>query len=67
MKICFIQHEPYVAPGYFLEWAQMHHYQTEIIDCHHQKPTGNLAQTADMLVVLGGPQNPHTTIDQCFS
>lgn len=42
-----------------------HHYQTEIIDCHHQKPTGDLAQTADMLVVLGGPQNPHTTIDKC--
>ena len=62
MNICFIQHEPYVAPGYYLTWAQSHHDMVQIVDCHQTKPTPELANTADMLVILGGPQNPSYNI-----
>lgn len=65
MNNCFIQHEPYVAPGYYLTWTQSHHHMVQIVDCHQTKPTPELANTADMLVILGGPQNPHTTLDEC--
>ncbi|MBB1079758.1 hypothetical protein H5S09_07490 [Limosilactobacillus sp. STM2_1] len=65
MKICFIQHEPYVSLGYFRTWVKDHHYDLQIVDCHTQKPSPQLANDADMLVVLGGPQNPHTTLSEC--
>ena len=65
MKVCFIQHEPYVSLGYFRTWIQKHHYDMQVVDCHDEKPTPALATNADMLVVLGGPQNPHTTIKEC--
>ncbi|MBD7894389.1 GMP synthase [Limosilactobacillus sp. Sa3CUN2] len=65
MRICFIQHEPYVGPGYYLTWARDHQYDVQIINCHVEKPTPQLVQKADMLVVLGGPQNPHTSKQKC--
>lgn len=65
MKICFIQHEPYVTPGYYLTWAQQHQYQYQIIDCHQEQPAVELATRYDMLVILGGQQNPHTTLAEC--
>ncbi|MFR0610793.1 glutamine amidotransferase-related protein, partial [Limosilactobacillus mucosae] len=65
MNICCIQHEPYVTPGYYLKWAQKHQYNVKIVDCHKEKPNLQLADYFDMLVVLGGPQNPHTTMTEC--
>lgn len=65
MKVCFIQHEPYVSLGYFRTWIQEHHYDLQLIDCHDEKPTPQLAEKADMLVVLGGPQSPHTSVSEC--
>jgi GMP synthase (glutamine-hydrolysing) len=65
MRICFIQHEPYVGPGYYLTWARNHQYDVQIVNCHMEKPTPQLAHNADMLVILGGPQNPHTSKQEC--
>lgn len=65
MKICFVQHEPFVGPGYYMTWAHQRKYDTQIVDCHRETPAPDLEQQFDMLVVLWGPQNPHTTLAEC--
>lgn len=60
MKIRFIQHSKYVDPGEYLLWANRHDYEvafTRIYD--YEKLPDNV--DADMLIILGGPQNPGTS------
>ena len=53
MKMCFVQHEPFVGPGYYMTWAHQRKYDTQIVDCHRETPAPDLEQHFDMLVVLG--------------
>ncbi|WP_017222686.1 glutamine amidotransferase-related protein [Moritella dasanensis] len=65
MRIHFIVHERFEDPGYFIEWASLHDYQVSFsrVYLHEALPVEDDA--FDLLVVLGGPQNPNTRQEEC--
>ncbi|WP_343673982.1 glutamine amidotransferase [Chitinophaga sp.] len=60
MHIHFIIHEAYEAPGAYLLWANARKYEVSFTKIYEgQLPPGN-ANDIDLLIVMGGPQSPHT-------
>ena len=62
-KIHFLEHASWVEPGLYLSWAEKHGYQVSFTRVwkYDDLPT---TVDADMLIVLGGPQNPETTKEE---
>ena len=64
MKIHFLQHESFEAPGAYEIWAKNHNHQISFTKSwENQKPPTEVDH--DMLIILGGPQDPATTPDEC--
>lgn len=63
-KVLFLQHASWVLPGEYLAWAERNGYQVSYIKVcdYNELPT---SVDADMLIVLGGPQNPGTSKEEC--
>ena len=62
MQIHFIVHEVFEAPGAYLRWAQARGYGTSWSRVYAGDALPENADAFDMLVVLGGPQSPRTTL-----
>ncbi|MBO4286346.1 MAG: glutamine amidotransferase [Bacilli bacterium] len=63
-KIHFLEHASWVEPGVYLSWAKKHGYDCSFTRVwNYEKIPSNV--DADMLIVLGGPQNPGTTQEEC--
>ena len=64
MKIRIIQHEPWLDGGEYIDWAKRNNHKTMFTRCfdYEKIPT---EVDADMLLVLGGPQNPAMTSEEC--
>ena len=65
MRIHFIVHESFEAPGAYEIWAKNHghdvtHSRVYIGDRLPPDPEG-----IDFLIVMGGPQDPDTTQEEC--
>ena len=62
-KIHFLEHASWVEPGLYLSWAEKHGYQVSFTRVwkYDEMPTN---VEADMLIVLGGPQNPATSKEE---
>ncbi|MFT7681710.1 MAG: GMP synthase (glutamine-hydrolyzing) [Moritella dasanensis] len=65
MRIHFIVHERFEAPGYFIEWASLHDYQVSFSRVYLYDVLPVEDDAFDLLVVLGGPQNPNTRPEEC--
>jgi len=65
MKVHFIIHEAFEGPGAFLSWAKSHDYQVTYSRVYLDESLPQSADAIDMLVVLGGPQNPNTRKVDC--
>ena len=65
LKVHFIQHEPVVNPGEYLAWAERHGYDVSFTKCWEEGGFPEPADVPDVLIVLGGPQNPGTTRGEC--
>lgn len=65
MRVYFIVHEHFEAPGAYLTWVQKHGYSTTWSRIYAGDPLPANAHDFDMLVVLGGPQSPRTTLAEC--
>lgn len=63
MKIHFIQHEIFEAPGAYLEWAHARGYQVSISKVFDSDKLPESIIDIDMLIILGGPQDPETSIE----
>jgi GMP synthase (glutamine-hydrolysing) len=65
LKVHFLVHESYEAPGAFEDWvkARSYHATYSHVYLHDALPAS--AASFDLLVVLGGPQDPATTQAQC--
>lgn len=64
MKIHFIIHESFESPAAIETWAKTHHH---ILSYTHLY-TGELLsfdQEFDLLIIMGGPQSPSTTLAEC--
>ncbi|MFD2965917.1 type 1 glutamine amidotransferase [Sphingobacterium bambusae] len=65
MKVHFIQHEIFEAPGAYLTWAEARGYVTSFSKVFANQVIPSSAEDIDLLIVLGGPQSPSTTLQEC--
>lgn len=65
MHIHFIQHEIFEAPGAFISWSAKHGYKTSFSRVFDGESLPVDTESIDLLVVLGGPQDPSTTLADC--
>ena len=65
MHIHFIQHENFEAPGALLVWAKMRGYEITFSKVYEYQPLPDSIGEIDMLIVMGGPQSPETTAEEC--
>jgi GMP synthase (glutamine-hydrolysing) len=65
MKVHFIIHETYEGPGAFLNWTNKHGHSVSYTNAYLQETLPVDAQHIDFLIVLGGPQSPATTLEEC--
>ena len=65
MRIHFIIHEAYEGPAALVNWAEEHSYSitSSKVYLGQSLPSDNKA--IDLLIILGGPQSPLTTAQQC--
>ena len=65
LRIHFIQHEAFEAPGAFLAWAEKKRCYITFSRVYESQPLPASVENIDMLIVLGGPQSPDTTREAC--
>lgn len=65
MNIHFIQHEVFEAPGAYLIWAENNNHSIQFSKVYEYVPLPDSIDNIDCLIVMGGPQSPDTTTDEC--
>lgn len=65
MKVHFVMHESFEAPGAFEDWVNTRGYQATYSRVYEYAALPDDAASFDLLVVLGGPQDPGTSLEQC--
>jgi GMP synthase (glutamine-hydrolysing) len=65
MKIHFIQHEIFEAPGAYLEWAKERNHTINFSKVYENKTLPESTESVDLLIIMGGPQSPYTTLEEC--
>ncbi|SDH31729.1 GMP synthase [Janthinobacterium sp. YR213] len=65
MKVHFIVHEAFEAPGAYETWVRERGYAATYSRVHAHEPLPPSIADIDLLVVMGGPQSPSTTREEC--
>ena len=65
MRIHFIIHESFEAPGAYEQWAQSHGHSVLYSRVYEGEKLPKSPDGIDFLIVMGGPQSPSTTLDEC--
>lgn len=65
MHIHFIIHEHFEAPGAYESWAKKYSHKITYSRVYQGEPLPQHIEEIDFLIVMGGPQDPLTTIEQC--
>lgn len=65
MRIHFIIHEDFEAPGAYETWAKKHRHTITYSRVYLGEPLPQDIEGIDFLIVMGGPQDPATTSEQC--
>lgn len=65
MKVHFLMHEAFEAPGAYEIWVEDRGYAASYSRVYAGQPLPRSADGIDLLVVMGGPQSPATTRDEC--
>ena len=65
MHVHFVIHESYEGPGAFARWVASRGHEASYSRVYLGERVPASAAGTDLLVVLGGPQSPGTTIDEC--
>lgn len=66
MKVHFIIHEAYEGPAAFLTWVNERNYQATSTKLYLGESLPLDGSAIDVLVILGGPQCPETTEQECY-
>lgn len=64
MRIHFIVHEAFEAPGVYEQWAVQRGHDVTYSRVYQGEPLPR-AEDVDWLIIMGGPQSPTTTTDEC--
>ena len=65
MKVHFIIHEAYEGPGAFLTWIKERNYVASSTNVYLGESLPSEHKAIDLLIILGGPQCPETTEQEC--
>lgn len=65
MRIHFIVHESFEAPGAYATWAQSRGHNITYSRVYQGELLPESAKEIDFLIVMGGPQSPATTRAEC--
>ncbi|MCK6264493.1 type 1 glutamine amidotransferase [Vibrio sp. ZSDE26] len=65
MRIHFIIHEHFEPPGAYEAWARKHCHTITYSRVYLGEPVPQDIEEIDFLIVMGGPQDPSTTTEQC--
>lgn len=65
MHIHIVQHETFEAPGAYLEWAEQRNYNISFSKVYEGQALPSTVAHIDLLLVMGGPQSPDTTLAEC--
>ena len=65
MKVHFVVHEAFEAPGAYETWARTRGHRVSYSRVFAHEPLPSAAEGIDLLVVMGGPQSPSTTRAEC--
>lgn len=65
MHIHFIIHEIFEGPGAFLTWAETNGHEVSYSRVYEQEQLPDKIDGIDLLIILGGPQDPNTTKEMC--
>lgn len=65
MHIHFVQHELFEAPGAYLLWAIERQYTVSFSKLYDGDILPDKVDLIDLLIVMGGPQSPDTSIEEC--
>lgn len=65
MRIHFVVHEPFEAPGAYEAWARSRSHSVSFSRVYQGEPLPESTAGIDFLIVMGGPQSPATTTAEC--
>lgn len=65
MQVHFVIHEAFEAPGAFTAWVADRGHQASYSRVYLGEPLTQSVEHIDLLVVMGGPQSPSTTREEC--
>jgi len=65
IKLHFIIHESFEGPGILDSWATSKGYQISYSKLYEGDKLPFSSTNIDMLIVMGGPQSPNTTVHEC--
>lgn len=65
MKVHFVVHESFEAPGAYDTWVRERGHEATYSRVYANEPLPHAVENIDLLVVLGGPQSPSTTKEEC--
>lgn len=63
MRVHFVIHEAYEDPGAYLAWAALHGHEIALTKVYQFDPLPQV-DDFDWLIVMGGPQSPHSTKEE---
>lgn len=65
MHIHFIIHEHFEAPGAYEVWGKSRGCRLSYSRVYQGDPLPEDLQSTDLLIIMGGPQSPATTLEEC--
>lgn len=65
MRVHFIVHENFEAPGAYETWARSRDHEVTFSKVYEGEKCPNNAQGIDLLIIMGGPQDPTVTLEEC--
>lgn len=65
MRVHFIVHESFEAPGVFETWAAVRGHEVTFSRVYAGQTLPDDVRDIDLLIVMGGPQDPSVTVEEC--
>lgn len=65
MRVHFVVHESFEAPGAYYDWAVKRGHDVTMTKLYQGEKLPKDCSGIDLLIVMGGPQSPQTTVEEC--
>ena len=65
MRVHFVIHEAFEAPGAYYDWAIKRGHEVSLTKLYQGEKLPVDSSKIDLLIVMGGPQSPRTTVEEC--